>query len=129
LTHYRALGDAPGGAGAGRRALLQRSWDVWRDATLAELSLAHPDLVPKVTRMELTRYGHAMAIPLPRNDGQIGLWPASIVNRALQEKERYPGRPLLKWDRLVFAHSDWAGYSVFEEAFTAGHAAGRALRP
>jgi monoamine oxidase len=129
LTHYRALGDAPGGAGAGRRALLQRSWDVWRDATLAELSLAHPDLVPKVTRMELTRYGHAMAIPLPRNDGQIGLWPASILNKVRYEKkERYPGRPLLKWDRLVFAHSDWAGYSVFEEAFTAGHTAGHALR-
>ena len=28
--------------------------------------------------------------------------------------------------RLSFAHSDWAGYSVFEEAFTAGHRAGLA---
>ena len=26
--------------------------------------------------------------------------------------------------RLVFAHSDWAGYSVLEEAFTRGHHAG-----
>jgi len=26
--------------------------------------------------------------------------------------------------RLRFAHSDWAGYSVFEEAFTLGHLAG-----
>ena len=26
--------------------------------------------------------------------------------------------------RLLFAHSDWSGYSVFEEAFTRGHAAG-----
>ncbi|KAF1044072.1 MAG: hypothetical protein GAK38_03691 [Xylophilus sp.] len=26
--------------------------------------------------------------------------------------------------RLAFAHADWAGYSVFEEAFTRGHAAG-----
>ncbi len=26
--------------------------------------------------------------------------------------------------RLRFAHSDWSGYSVFEEAFTRGHAAG-----
>ena len=25
--------------------------------------------------------------------------------------------------RLRFAHSDWSGYSVFEEAFTRGHAA------
>ena len=28
--------------------------------------------------------------------------------------------------RLHFAHSDLAGYSVFEEAFTAGNDAGRA---
>jgi hypothetical protein len=26
--------------------------------------------------------------------------------------------------RLRFAHADWSGYSVFEEAFTRGHAAG-----
>ena len=26
--------------------------------------------------------------------------------------------------RLLFAHADWSGYSVFEEAFTRGHAAG-----
>jgi hypothetical protein len=26
-------------------------------------------------------------------------------------------------ERLNFAHSDWAGYSVFEEAFTLGHTA------
>ena len=29
--------------------------------------------------------------------------------------------------RLAFAHADWSGYSVFEEAFTLGHAAGSAL--
>jgi hypothetical protein len=29
--------------------------------------------------------------------------------------------------RLSFAHSDWAGYSVFEEAFTAGHRASAAV--
>jgi hypothetical protein len=27
-------------------------------------------------------------------------------------------------DRLSFAHADWAGYSIFEEAFALGHAAG-----
>lgn len=31
--------------------------------------------------------------------------------------------------RLHFAHSDLSGYSVFEEAFTQGHARGMALRP
>ena len=26
--------------------------------------------------------------------------------------------------RLHFAHADWSGYSIFEEAFTRGHVAG-----
>jgi hypothetical protein len=26
--------------------------------------------------------------------------------------------------RLSFAHADWSGYSIFEEAFTRGHFAG-----
>jgi len=28
--------------------------------------------------------------------------------------------------RLSFAHADWSGYSIFEEAFTRGHLAGTA---
>jgi len=34
--------------------------------------------------------------------------------------------PVPRAGRLRFAHSDWAGYSVFEEAFVRGHAAGLA---
>ena len=30
--------------------------------------------------------------------------------------------------RLRFAHSDWSGYSVFEEAFTRGHAAAASVQ-
>jgi hypothetical protein len=29
--------------------------------------------------------------------------------------------------RLLFAHADWSGYSIFEEAFTRGHLAASAL--
>ena len=29
--------------------------------------------------------------------------------------------PIPATARLAFAHADWAGYSVFEEAFTRGH--------
>jgi len=121
LTHYRALGDFSGATG--RKWLLERSWAAWRDEILAELSLAHPDLGTKATRMDITRYGHAMAIPVPRINGQIGLKPPGNVRKQLSKKERYPVRSVLTWERLAFAHSDWAGYSVFEEAFTAGHAA------
>jgi hypothetical protein len=85
--------------------LLQQPWSHWRDAILAELSQAHPDVAAKATRIEITRYGHAMAIPVPNAQGQLGQVPPAV-------------------GRIRFSHSDWAGYSVFEEAFTMGHMAG-----
>ena len=123
LTHYRALGDFSGHAELGRKWLLDRPWAAWRDEILAELSHAHPDLASKATRMDVTRYGHAMAIPTPQIRGQIGLWTPSNMREQLSKKERRSARQVLDWERLAFAHSDWAGYSVFEEAFTVGHAA------
>lgn len=110
LSYYRALGDVP----FGRRVVLEKPWDRWRDEILAELATAHPDLAAKATRMDISRYGHAMAIPTPAptNSSQIGLQP--LLHRREQ---------LQKPQRLAFAHSDWAGYSVFEEAFTLGHQA------
>ena len=127
LTHYRALGDVAGGAQAGRTLLLNQSWANWRNTILAELSSAHPDLVAKATRVDITRFGHAMAIPVPQANGQIGLKPSSDLSMSLSKSKQtgkgYPSRAVLAWERLRFAHSDWAGYSVFEEAFTAGHTA------
>ena len=109
LTYYRALGDTP----QGRRVLMQKPWGQWRDEILAELATAHPDLAAKATRIDITRYGHAMAIPTPAVSSQIGL------QRLFHKREQLP-----KPQRLAYAHSDWAGYSVFEEAFTLGHRAG-----
>ena len=63
-----------------------------------------------------------MAVPVPHVEGQIGLQPNKDVRKQLSKTER----PVLAHGNLRFAHSDWAGYSVFEEAFTAGHAAGQA---
>ena len=102
LSWYLPLGDEP----QGRRKLMEQPWTAWRDEMLSELSVPHPDIAQKATRIELTRYGHAMAVPLP---GTLKAWP---------------GRTALRSERLAFAHSDWAGYSVFEEAFTLGHFAG-----
>ncbi|HOE41599.1 MAG TPA: FAD-dependent oxidoreductase [Rhodoferax sp.] len=132
LTYYRALGDITAAVGspaqapgvAGRHMLLGQAWQVWRDAILAELSGPHPDLVGKVTRIDLTRYGHAMAMPLPKVNGQIGLWPPSDKRSKLFKSVQIE----IRHERLAFAHSDWAGYSIFEEAFTLGHAAASAGR-
>jgi monoamine oxidase len=103
LTAYRAL------AVGERAALLERPWQHWAQSFVDELSPTHPDLPAKLQRVDLTRHGHAMAIPAPGVRGHAALL-------ALQAPA----------GRLHFAHGDLAGYSVFEEAFTAGDAAGRA---
>ena len=87
---------------------------------LAELALPHPDIAQRATRIEITRYGHAMAVPVPGTLRRIGLQPLQGAGKALSKSERFgPAH-----GRLRFAHSDWSGYSVFEEAFSRGHAAG-----
>ncbi|HSI55956.1 MAG TPA: NAD(P)-binding protein [Ideonella sp.] len=104
FTAYHALPE-------GRRAeLLARGAEVWAGEVLADLALLHPDLPPRVQRIDLMRYGHAMSIPVPGARGQPAL-------QALAAPQ----------GRLCFAHADLAGYSVFEEAFTAGVRAGAGL--
>ena len=107
LSWYRPLG--PSGydaAGANTRQRLQdRPWSGWRDDLLAELSAAHPELPELVTRIDITRHGHAMAIPAPGRLRQLGAQARIVAGR------------------LAFAHADWSGYSIFEEAFTRGHMA------
>ncbi|MES3003486.1 MAG: FAD-dependent oxidoreductase [Pseudomonadota bacterium] len=103
LSFYRAPGQAA------RAALLSRGWASWRDEIVAEMAVPHPDLAEKLTRVEVARYGHAMATPVPHT---LSL-PASHVARTR---------------RLTFAHGDWAGYSIFEEAFGLGHRAALDVR-
>ena len=120
LTHYRTL-MVPGfpaqlSARQARQHLLDAPWQHWRDTVLAELAQAHSDLPTKVRSLQVTRYGHAMACPVPGISSQIGL------------QLPWNKRNLLpKTQRLHFAHGDWSGYSVFEEAFVRGHAVGSAI--
>jgi hypothetical protein len=100
LTWYHAPGVAA------RADVLRQPWTHWRDTIVAELSVPHPDLASRLTRIEVARYGHAMAIPTPGALALAGALPATA--------------------RLSFAHSDYSGYSIFEEAFTQGDRAGRA---
>ena len=116
LTHYRALGDVPNG----RKLLMDTPWAHWRDVILADLARAHPDIASKTTRIDITRYGHAMAVPLPVLNGQIGRLPSWDMRSLLLKQEQSRPAP----ERQLFAHADWAGYSIFEEAFSLGHAAG-----
>jgi protoporphyrinogen oxidase len=90
-----------------RAALLQTDWQPWAERVIKDLSMAHPDVRERLQRIDLMRWGHAMAIPTPG----LQRHPALTALRAMK-------------GRVRFAHSDLAGYSVFEEAFTAGCEAG-----
>ncbi|WP_024539776.1 NAD(P)-binding protein [Comamonas badia] len=123
LSYYQALGDWPDG----RTQLLTQPWTHWRDAILRPLARLHPDILERATRMEITRYGHAMAIPRPGDQtvlSQIGLQRLSGKRYQLLNGERTALPPTPATGRLAFAHADWSGYSVFEEAFTRGMGAG-----
>jgi predicted NAD/FAD-dependent oxidoreductase len=104
LTHYWALGGQSAEQGqAQRQALLKGDWRDWAGKVAQDMARIHPDLPGLVTRIDLMRYGHAMAIPVPGLRGHAAL-------AALQKPS----------GRLYFAHSDLSAYSVFEEAFTHG---------
>ncbi|MCC6852635.1 MAG: FAD-dependent oxidoreductase [Rubrivivax sp.] len=104
LSAYHALPAAE------RAPLLAADWRPWAERVLADLAPAHPDLRAKVRRIDLMRWGHGMAVPRPG----VQRHPALLALRAAR-------------GRLRYAHSDLAGCSVFEEAFTAGaEVAGRA---
>jgi monoamine oxidase len=105
LTAYRTV------AMDQRAALLEQPWQHWARTVIDDLSATHPDLPHKLAHIDLTRHGHAMSVPLPGVRGSAAL-------KALAEGT--------DTSRLHWAHGDLAGYSVFEEAFTAGNAAGRA---
>lgn len=101
LSWYLAPGEAA------RAQLQQQPWTHWRDRALRELGRPHPELAALLTHVEVARWGHAMPIPVP--GAMAGRPPAPQAGR------------------VRYAHGDWAGYSVFEEAFTLGHLAGLAV--
>ena len=123
LTYYQALGDVADA----RQQLATQGAEHWGRAALAALAGPHPDVLQRATRVQVTRYGHAMSIPVPGVQtflSQIGLQGPPGKRKLLLNGERQRAIPTPATARLAFAHSDWSGYSVFEEAFTRGHAAG-----
>jgi protoporphyrinogen oxidase len=95
-----------------RRILLEQPWEYWRDYILKDLSRAHPDIRDCVSRIEVMRFGHAMARPVP----------GSIFSGDRLRLTKPHGR-------VLFAHSGVSGFSVFEEAQYRGVvAADQALR-
>jgi protoporphyrinogen oxidase len=105
-TSYRALGTSV----AARRRLMTQSWREQAQQVLVDLRVAYPRIERAVGRIDVTRWGHAMAVPVPglRSNGALA---------GLRDFDA----------RVQLAHSDLAGYSIFEEAFAAGLSAGAAI--
>ena len=96
-TFYWAL--AEGRPADSRRLLLEKDWGYWKEAILLDLQRVHPDIRQCVSRIDVMRFGHAMARPKP----------GAIFSRERRELVKQEGS-------LLFANSDLSGFSIFEEA-------------
>ena len=111
-TFYWALAD--GSPKQNRQLLLDKDWTYWKEAILHDLERVHPDIRTCVSRIDIMRFGHAMARPKP---GAV----FSLERRTL-------AHPKEKSTRLFFANSDLSAFSIFEEAqFRGVTAANRTL--
>ncbi len=97
FTYYYPLTEAAGTDS--RKRLLSLDHASWCDVVLSDLGRAHEGFRPLVDRIDVWRWGHAMARPL------VGSMSASA-----REKRAAP------LGRIRFAHSDVSGMGLFEEA-------------
>jgi len=97
LTYYYALSEYP--PAAARQMLLDMPYEGWAEIILKDLSHAHGALRNRVTHLDIFRYGHAMARPLP----------------GFRDEMRRM-RLTAGWGKVRFAHADVSGFSLFEEA-------------
>jgi protoporphyrinogen oxidase len=103
VTYYHPLcDDDPKGA---RRRLYAAGRDEWADVALADLERVHPDIRDLATRVDVVRWGHAMARPSP------GFFFGKNGARLLAQKT---------FRGIHFAHTDLSGIALFEEAFFHG---------
>lgn len=105
ITHYWPLdGAAP--AEERERALARTHGD-WCALIAPDLDRIHPGIHSHIRNIDVWVWGHGMIRPVP----------GFIWGEARQKMQQ-------AHSRLVFAHSDMSGISIFEEAFTRGtHAA------
>jgi hypothetical protein len=106
LTWYWPLDHLP--PAAARQQALARDAASWKVAIETELLRLHPELAGAIRRIDLRLWGHGMIRPRP------GFIWGDARKQALAQRPP-----------LFFAHSDLAGISIFEEAYTYGVNAAR----
>lgn len=101
ITCYKPLTDNPQTA---RQRAYETTREQWLVQILTELEQAHPGLRAHVREADVWVWGHGMVGPSPGS-----LWHSDRLARS---------RPI--HNRVFFAHSDYSGISLFEEAFYQG---------
>ena len=96
-TYYRSFPEAD--PRAARSELSRRTWGEWAELILTDLERAHSDIRACVSRIDMRRYGHAMARPIP---GFL-----SAPWRRTLSRSTGP---------VWYGHADMGGISIFEEA-------------
>lgn len=91
---------------ASRRRLFAAGREEWADVALADLEVAHPDIRDLATRVDVVRWGHAMARPSP-----------GLLFGGARAAAARPHRA------IHFAHTELSGVALFEEAFHHGRRA------
>ena len=79
---------------------LTKTHQEWCEDVITELELTHSDIRERIERIDVSLWGHAMAIP------KVGF--LKRINQMVENKN------------FIFAHTDHAGVSIFEEAFYQG---------
>ncbi len=101
LTHYWPLDAAP--PREERQRALDRTHTDWCRLVVADLSRVHPGIARYIRNIDIWLWGHGMIRPVP-----------GFITGETRRRMREPH------GRIVFAHSDMSGISIFEEAFTRG---------
>ncbi|MCD2425404.1 FAD-dependent oxidoreductase [Niabella pedocola] len=102
ITYYLPLTDTD--ATTARMAAYKTSYDSWCRQVLDDLKTAHPKIEDDLEEINITVWGHAMPKPLP---GHIFGAFRKVLHQPVN-------------DQLFFAHTDYAGISIFEEGFYQG---------
>jgi hypothetical protein len=108
LTHYWPL-DAASPVEERQRAIVKTHRE-WCDLIVADLSSFHPGIAPHIRHIDVWLWGHGMIRPVP-----------GFIWGETRARMREPH------GKVVFAHSDMSGISIFEEAFTRGYHAADTL--
>jgi hypothetical protein len=108
ITWYAALCDGP--AQVERQKAFSRTHAQWCEMILGDLRRVHPEMDVLVENIDVCVWGHGMIRPVP----------GVLCNPGRKQKAQ-PRGP------VHFAHSDLSGLSVFEEAYTRGVQAAKAV--